>query len=67
MESFPGFSVAERMLRFDASGAGRVPALGPGRYRIKSAGGAFVFDPQEIELTSDSSEPIVIHWLKKER
>jgi len=61
---FTDEGLEERILHVDESGVARLKGLAPGRYRLKALPEDLKFDPQEIELTTDVKEPIVIRWLK---
>ncbi|HTF88576.1 MAG TPA: hypothetical protein VK843_09205 [Planctomycetota bacterium] len=60
--AFPGGTIYERMLPFDSSGLAKINCLVPGKYRFKVADTEIALDPATIELTADTSEPIVLRW-----
>ncbi|MEO7154693.1 MAG: hypothetical protein ABI054_08585 [Planctomycetota bacterium] len=60
--AFPASTLSERILKFDPSGRSEINCLAPGKYRFKVVNTEIALEPAQIELTADTSEPIVLRW-----
>ncbi|MEO6710342.1 MAG: hypothetical protein ABI054_05960, partial [Planctomycetota bacterium] len=59
---FPLDSISERRLSFDEGGLARLKCLAAGRYRFKVVPNDVTLEPESIDLTGDTTEPIAIRW-----
>ncbi|MEO6710101.1 MAG: hypothetical protein ABIP42_11040, partial [Planctomycetota bacterium] len=59
---FPGLSIRDRTLHFDASGGAQLRGFTAGRYGLKLLTDAVILESKEIVLTDETRDPFVIHW-----